>query len=352
MKFIHCADIHLGSKMEAKLPKEKVQERRKEVADTFKRMVEFAKQESVTAILLSGDVFDTDRPFKKDKDLFYDVIKGAKEIDFLYLRGNHDGEESYEEELPNLKLFSEKWTQYAYGNVCVSGIELSGNNASSLYNTLQLEKSAVNLVMMHGQESSAVGVNEICIKKLADKNIDYLALGHIHSYAEKKLDNRGRYAYSGCLEGRGFDDCGEKGFVLLEIEKEVKSSFVPFAQRTIYECKVDLTGTESAELAMEKVSKQVKFDKKHLYRVELKGEISYDNDGLDERVKNYFESQCYFLDVKDTTLKKINAEEYAYDVSLRGEFVRSVMENSEYTDEEKSKIIAVGLKALLGREVV
>ena len=33
----------------------------------------------------------------------------------------------------------------------------------------------------------------------------------IHKYKKEKLDNRGVYCYSGCLEGRGFDECGEKG---------------------------------------------------------------------------------------------------------------------------------------------
>ena len=53
-----------------------------------------------------------------------------------------------------------------------------------------------------------------------DLNIDYLALGHIHSYKCHKLDKRGVYCYSGCLEGRGFDECGDKGFVLLETEED------------------------------------------------------------------------------------------------------------------------------------
>ena len=40
MKMIHCADIHLGSKMEAKLPKEKADERKAEVRASFEKMVQ------------------------------------------------------------------------------------------------------------------------------------------------------------------------------------------------------------------------------------------------------------------------------------------------------------------------
>ena len=42
MKFIHAADIHLGSKIEAKLPPEKTEERKAEVRLAFKNMVEKA----------------------------------------------------------------------------------------------------------------------------------------------------------------------------------------------------------------------------------------------------------------------------------------------------------------------
>jgi len=42
IKIIHCADIHLGSKIEAKLPHDKTLERRKEVRATFNRMIDYA----------------------------------------------------------------------------------------------------------------------------------------------------------------------------------------------------------------------------------------------------------------------------------------------------------------------
>lgn len=51
---------------------------------------------------------------------------------------------------------------------------------------------------------------------LRGRGIDYLALGHVHSFRQEKLDEQGIWCYSGCLEGRGFDECGTKGYVMLE----------------------------------------------------------------------------------------------------------------------------------------
>jgi DNA repair exonuclease SbcCD nuclease subunit len=352
LKLIHCADIHLGSKMEAKLPKDKADQRRSEVRKTFHRLVEYAKAENVRAILLSGDVFDSDRPLKRDKEIFYDVIKGNPEIDFLYLRGNHDGKESYTEDgLENLKTFTEEWTEYRYGDVCVCGIEMSKSNALSLYSTLKLEKGRKNIVALHGQVSASAGMDKIHLPSLADKNVDYLALGHVHSYTENRLDDRGRYAYSGCLEGRGFDELGEKGFVLLEIDNEVKSTFVPFAQRTIHECNIDLSSAENVYGAYVKVKSEGIKNPSDLYRMQLVGEITFDNDGLADELENLLSTDCYFVSVKDKTLRKINPEDYAGDLTLRGEFVRSVLARADWSDERKSNVIALGLKALSGQEV-
>ena len=83
------------------------------------------------------------------------------------------------------------------------------------------------------------------IKTTVDKNIDYLALGHIHYYSENKLDDRGVYAYSGCLDGRGFDETGEKGFVLLEPqENTLLRAFVPFSSRKFYETRFSVNGKD------------------------------------------------------------------------------------------------------------
>ena len=295
LKLIHCADVHLGSKMEAKLPRAKADERRGEVRNTFHRMVEFAKREGVRAILLSGDVFDSDRPFKRDKEFFYSVVKGNPDIDFLYLRGNHDGEESYVEDgLENLKTFSEEWSGYAYDGTYVCGLELSPQNAQSLYSTLKLDANKKNIVMLHGQTSASMGMDKIKLTSLAEKNIDYLALGHIHSYAENKLDDRGRYAYSGCLEGRGFDECGEKGFVLLEVGESIESRFIPFATRTVHEVFVDVSDATGSYPAYQTIKAQVQINPRDVYRIILTGEIGFDSETLAEDVESYLGSECSF----------------------------------------------------------
>ena len=68
MKLIHCADLHLGSPMEANLSPERVRERRGELLSAFAELVRLADRNGVSAILIAGDLFDSGRIGKKTKN--------------------------------------------------------------------------------------------------------------------------------------------------------------------------------------------------------------------------------------------------------------------------------------------
>lgn len=93
-----------------------------------------------------------------------------------------------------------------------------------------------------------------------NKNIDYLALGHVHSFMQDKLDNRGTWCYCGCLEGRGFDECGPKGFVLLDVDEQTcraQMQFVQMAARTLYTLEVDVSNVMTTREAAERMEEAV-----------------------------------------------------------------------------------------------
>ena len=303
--------------------------------------------------MLCGDVFDSDRPFKRDKDFFYGVVAGNPDIDFLYLKGNHDISDAIPEELPeNLKLFSGQWTTYLYGDVVICGTEICSANSSSYYSSLVLDKEKLNIVMLHGQISDSISGGDINLKKLKNKNIDYLALGHIHKPSQGQIDERGEYVYCGCLEGRGFDEPGEHGFVLLDIDEgELKHKFIPFSKRKINQTDIEITGCKNAFEAYTKVKSNIQFSKCDLYRINLVGEINFDVDRLAGDVEKLLTDSCYFISVKDKTSREIDISQYESDRSIKGEFIRTVYANAELDNEAKMTIINCGLKALDGKEI-
>ena len=359
MKIIHCSDLHLDSKMETNLNKEKAKERKNEILLTFEKMVDFAKKNGVKVIIIAGDMFDKKNISVKAKKIVKNQIILNPEIDFLYLKGNHDEinfiEE--EEEIPsNLKLFNEKeWVTYKYGDIVITGIEIGKQNNYNMYNSLILEKNDINIVVMHGQESQNDVKDKteiINLKELKNKNIDYLALGHIHTFKQEKLDNRGIYCYSGCLEGRGFDECGEKGFVLLDIEdKQIKTQFIPIAKRTLHEINIDITGvTENYDIEQKIEEETNKISKDDLIKIVLKGKVEAGTTRDIDYLKKKYEDRFYCVKIYDETTLNIDYMKHQNDASLKGEFIRLVLEQ-DLTDEEKGKIINTGIKALLGEEV-
>ena len=79
--------------------------------------------------------------------------------------------------------------------------------------SLALDQAKCNIVMLHGQEVETKGKTDaeiIPIRAYRNRGIDYLALGHIHQPKIAQLDARGQYSYSGCPEGRGFDEIGPR----------------------------------------------------------------------------------------------------------------------------------------------
>ena len=255
-----------------------------------------------------------------------------------------------------MKLFNGKeWVTYKYGDIAVTGIEIGKQNNYNIYNSLILEKNDINIVVMHGQESQndvKDKVEIINLKDLKNKNIDYLALGHIHTFKQEKLDNRGIYCYSGCLEGRGFDECGEKGFVLLDIEdKQIKTQFIPIAKRTLHEINIDITGiTENYDIEQKIEEETNKISRDDLIKIVLKGKVEAGTTRDIDYLKKKYEDRFYCIKIYDETTLNIDYMKHQNDASLKGEFIRLVLEQ-DLTDEEKGKIINTGIRALLGEEV-
>ncbi len=348
MKIIHCADLHLDSKMSTNLSREQAKERKNELLRTFAHMVDFAEQNDVRVIMIAGDLFDTRNVSVMARNMVRDVITTHPQIDFLYLRGNHDNDNflSKLEEIPsNLKLFRDAFSSYTYGNVTISGLALQA------YNSLVLSHDNYNIVMMHGQ----IG-DEINLAELKNKNIDYLALGHVHTYQSAALDARGTYCYSGCLEGRGFDECGEKGFVLLDIDEEARSAKMEFqaiASRTLYTLPVDVTGIMSTNEAAQKIElaiNQTHYPSRSLVKVLLNGEIDVECELNCDYLQEMFSEYFYFVKIENATKILVNISDYEKDESLRGEFIRMVMA-SDLDETQKTEIIRCGFLALSGEEI-
>ena len=149
MKMIHCADLHLDSKLNANLSKEKARERRTELLDTFSRLVRYASENEVKAVLIAGDLFDKKTVSATARNTVYGMIRSNPDICFYYLKGNHD-DNAFFEAPENLKLFGSGWTFYRMdedgAGIVIAGVELDDDNSRDVQDSLVLSPKDINIV--------------------------------------------------------------------------------------------------------------------------------------------------------------------------------------------------------------
>ncbi len=352
MRIIHTADLHLDSTLSTNLDSNIQKERRRELLYNFKRLINYAIDNGIHIILISGDLFDNNRISLKTKSYILGLIEENSSIDFFYVAGNRDEESfllSIDNKPKNLKIFSDTWTTYSYDEFDITGINFNDVSEKYMYTTLSLKKDKLNIVMLNGPIE---GEGKIDISELKNKNIDYLALGHIHNYKRESFDTRGILVYPGCLEGRDFDEIGKKGFSLLEINNyTIIDQFVEFAKRTLYNIDVDITELDSWTDVKKLVMKNIKeISHEDIIQITLKGYYDLDLikqiDILEDNLKDTY----YFARIIDESKLKINPQQYENDISLKGEFIRNVLA-SKFNPDEKNKIIEYGIKALMKEEI-
>lgn len=370
MRLIHTGDIHIGSAL-ALLPQEKAKLRQTEILDGFRRLSVFARENAVAAVLIAGDLLDTNKTPRYIKKEVFSIIESAKPVCFFYVSGNHDSEFDETDDLPeNLYTFGEYHAFKSYDlpeNITVTGMDTK-DFSSQNFASLSLRPERNNVVLLHGDiyatASTVVseqGLQNVKSKEgiplglLKDKHINYLALGHIHKpdAVALPLDSRGKYRYCGCLEGRGFDEIGPRGFFLLEVNEKgiVSEKFLSIATRETVEVCVDITGIDSY-LQMEEAAKTAlkSVDSKNAVKIVLCGSFSPSLKKDTSLLAARLAPLAFFVKVEDCSRLALDIQSYKNERSECGEFVREVGRYS-LTERDREEILEVGLKALLGEEI-
>lgn len=232
-------------------------------------------------------------------------------------------------------------------------LKYAKKNADSFYQNIPHINNCINIIALHGQVCTTCDIDHININFLRNKGIDYLALGHIHSYTSFSIEKGGVACYPGCLEGRGFDECGEKGFVLLNVNNhKACHEFIPFCCRQLHKISVDITGlTKNSEIGEKMRTAAQKIGTNDMVEFVLTGYSDPTANISISYLYNLIKDKFFFCKVKNESHMLINPDDYKHDISLKGEFIRLVL-SSNASDEEKSAMIRAGIQALAGEEIV
>ena len=343
MKIIHFADLHIGSRFE-RMPEDIKNELNTKLRNAFLNIINFANTNGIKTILMSGDIFDRNSVNMKDKKFFYDSVKANPEIDFYYIKGNHDSSSNYNDIIDNLHTF-DGIQSYVKDNIRIIGYELAKDN-SVLYDYAPFTTDKFNIMMLHGDITNSRDNNYIDLKKLQNKNVNYFALGHIHKRSEGTIGDA-KYAYPGCVMGRGFDEVGEKGFLVLDTETNV-TTFHKLSDIIFEHIDIQVNGFNEAELKNEIKAALVNRNLSYITEIKLMGRSSIEIDSED--LERTFKDDRYYLTVKNASKQELNFTRNENENSLRNMFINKVLSDPNLDDETKEKVISYGLSKLMKEE--
>ena len=370
IKILHCADLHLDSPIVVSDIRQS-EMRRNELRAAFTSLIMSAKMNEVDFLLIAGDLFDGEYVSKDTIALLCHEFASIPECRIIISPGNHDpfSPSSYYRrgEFPsNVYIFdSPEVTSFDFPeiNTTVYGYAFTSDKLEicPLEGFKVADDTRINILTAHGDYNVTksdycpipADVPEAC-------GFDYIALGHRHSYTEPFRVGRGYAAYSGCLEGRGFDECGLKGAIMAAAEKKGEftfaSKFTKYCKKQYHIEAVDVSGSQSNVAVAEKIADFI--DKNHYgedtaLRLLLQGQTEEGFVISKEFLRERF-PRLFMLDIVDKTVPCFDLSKLAADLTLRGEFYRSFapMLESEDADERETAAAALkcGLAVLAGND--
>ncbi len=371
IKIIHTADLHLDSPLTA-LTGASSAERRRELCATFTSLTMSVKMNKADFLLIAGDLFDSLFVSPDTIALLCREFASIPDCKIIIAPGNHDPytKASYYRsyDFPeNVYIFSSPeltYFDFPESNVKIYGWAFDKEIMEScpLGDFTVEDKSCINILLAHGELDGDGVYCNIPKRQLAACGFDYVALGHRHTHKGFEKIGNGYVSYSGCLEGRGFDETGEKGALLILIDKKPVLDFsgklVPFAKRKYIIDSIDVSGAKSNSDIVEMVSRfieQKHYDENIALRLRLSGNVSSEFKLSEAYLREQF-TRLYIFDPIDDTVPDKDSSSLRDAPTIKGEFYRELEHLLNSPDKDEREIAAMalryGMAAMNGEEII
>ena len=369
VKILHCADLHFDTPFK-ELTKEVSENSKEELLEVFKNIIDLTIKENVEVLLIAGDVFDNLTVNKNTLFFIANELKRIEKVKVFISPGNHDpyNEKSFYKMVnwpDNVYIFKGEleYKEVSELNLVVWG---AGFNASyeheSLLKEINVDRSKINIMVIHGEVEKGNSKNEynpIYLNEIGKSGLDYIAIGHRHKFSGILKEGNTYYAYSGCPQGRGFDEEGEKGVIIGDVYcGGVSLYFKPICKRKYITREVQIDDINTYDELISKILSLGNEEelKRNFYKIILKGKVkehfTLKENILMEKVKDNF----YYIKFIDKTIIGMNINELSMDFSIRGRFVTKIIRMIQKSNDEEEKNILqnalkLGMQCLSEEEV-
>lgn len=360
MKFIHIADMHFDSPFVNLSDKENLGDlRRLEQRKVFKKVIEYIKENGIRYLFISGDLYEQKYVKKSTIEYINNLFKEIPETKIFISPGNHDPyiKNSYYNKFnwnENVKIFGAKIEKIELEDADIYGYGFDDFYCkNSEVENINIEnKNKLNILVIHGSLDGGTiensEYNPISRKMLKEKGFDYVALGHIHKLDYNQEENQ-NIVYPGSIVSLGFDELGNHGMIVGNLEKEkIDLEFVPLDETEFKLYEIDVTEFISKEELIEKIN-ELNFEENNLIEIILIGKRNFEID----RYELYkLISNDKIIKIKNKTKINYDLNKLANENTLKGLFAKEMLKklnDENLSIEEKEiveKAIEIGFDAL------
>ena len=348
MKVLHSADWHLGAPMTRW-----GDDARQALASVPGKIASLVRSQNCDLVLLAGDLFDGP-PSPEMIRLFCHALEEMA-VPVCIAPGNHDyiAADSFWKTTvfpENVHIFQRSVPE----SVVLEDLDCRVYGAG--YYSMDCPPLLRNF-RAEGSERYVLGLFHadpvvrnspycpITADQVRESGLDYLALGHIHQTGSFRAGST-LCAWPGCPMGRGYDECGEKGVLLVTLDENAHIQFLPLGLPRFHDLTVS-TENDPAKALLEILPPAAVND---YFRITLTGEWEdADPDALGRQF-----SQYRHLDLIDRTTPPVDLWAETGNDTLEGiyfQMLRSRMEQEPHLAEQIRLAAKLSRAILDGREV-
>lgn len=341
IKLLHSGDWHLDSPLQGRTV-EQASRLRRELLQIPGKLAALCKEQDCDLVLLSGDLFDG--AYTQESYRFvYEALQDMG-VPVFISPGNHDfisTDSPYERELwpENVHIFKKQqieWVDLPELSLRVYGAGFQSMDCPALLEGFHAEGLAVGV--FHGDPTQAHSpYNPVTKNQVLQSDLRYLALGHVHKgdgfWAGQTL-----CAWPGCPMGRGWDEAGDKGVVIVTLDADTQIQFIPLDGPQFHDLSADISAGVGSVLPA--------VGNEHFYRITLTGEAeSVDLEALQAEFADFPN-----LVLRDQTRKPVDLWQSLGQDNFEGVYFGLLKDALADADEEtKEKIL---LAAKLSRQIL
>ena len=250
MRILHSADLHLDAPFAGRTAEE-AEYLRRELLAVPGKLADICVSWRCDMVLLAGDLFDGAYSRESCRMLYAALERMA--VPVFVSPGNHDhcGMESpwEREKWPeNVHIFTKERLE----SVTVPGLDCrvygAGYQSMDCPGLLEGFRAAgdetYHIGLLHADPTqAATPYCPLTREQIRASDLHYLALGHVHKSGSFTEGNT-LCAWPGCPMGRGYDETGEKGVFVVELDEDVRLDFVPLNTPRFYDLQTDIVSWE------------------------------------------------------------------------------------------------------------